>query len=53
MKVMSVETFFLNAFYFLSIYSFRNAYLMRKGHVRNRVSAELLKMQNDYNTAEK
>lgn len=52
MKVMSGEMFLLNALYFLSIYSFRNAYLMRKDCVRNGVSVELLKMLNDYNTAE-
>lgn len=52
MRVMSVEMFSLNASYFLSIYSFRNAFLMRKHHVMNRVSAELLKMLHDYNIAE-
>ena len=52
MTVMSVEMFFLNASYFLSIYSFRNAFLMRKHRVMSRVSAELLKMLHDYNTAD-
>lgn len=43
---------FLNAFYFLSINSFKDTYLLRKDPIMNWVSVELLKVLNNYNTAE-